>query len=114
MADLRTKEVAVATFKHFGVPTQTMQENETHLEGAKVYVTDPEAHPYNVEFVRCEPGCPMPEIIQTTPHAAFMVDDLDAALAGKEVVLEPFDATDTLRVAFIKDGDALIELMAEI
>ncbi|NQT87686.1 hypothetical protein HQ560_13030 [bacterium] len=104
----------MATFKHFGVPTQTVQENETYIEGAKVYVTDPDANEYKIEFVRCEAGCPMPEIIQTTPHAAYMVDDLAAAMAGKEEVLAPFEATDTLRVAFIKDGDALIELMEEI
>ena len=55
----------------------------------------------------------MPQICRTQPHAAFMVDDLDAALEGQDVVVEPFDATETLRVAFIKDGDALIELMQE-
>jgi len=104
----------VATFKHFGVPTQTPQEGEMYIEGAKVYVTDPDASPYKIEFVRCEDGCPMPEIIQTTPHAAYMVDDLAAAMAGKEEVLAPFEATETLRVAFIKEGDALIELMEEI
>ena len=64
---LRTKEAVVATFKHFGVPTQTVQENETYIEGAKVYVTDPDANAYKIEFVRCEAGCPMPEIIQTKP-----------------------------------------------
>ena len=104
----------MAEFHHFGVPTQTRQENETCIEGAKVYVTDPDAHPYRVEFVRCAPGCPMPEIIQTTPHAAFMVDDLAAAVEGQEVVLPPTDVSDSLRIAFIKSGDALLELMQSI
>lgn len=104
----------MAEFHHFGVPTQAQQEGETYLEGAKVYVTDPDAHPYRVEFLRCEAGCPMPEIVQTTPHAAYMVDDLAAALAGQEVIIPPFEATDTLRVAFIKSGDALLELMETI
>ena len=101
----------MAEFHHFGVPTQTPQANETLIEGAKAYVTDPEAHPYRVEFVRCEPGCPMPEIIQTTPHAAFVVDDLEAAVAGQEVVLPPTPIDESLTIAFVKDGDALLELM---
>ena len=101
----------MATFHHFGVPTTTKREGETYLEGAKVHVTDPEQHPYRVEFVRCEPDCPMPEIVQTTPHAAFMVDDLDAAVAGREIVVPPTPIDESLRIAFVKDGDALLELM---
>ena len=54
------------------------------------------------------------EVVKTKPHAAFMVDDLDAALAGKDVVIPPFDATEDLRVAFLADGDALIEVMQRI
>jgi hypothetical protein len=101
-------------FKHYGVPTTQQQDDELYIEGAGVYITDPEAHPYNVEFLRFEADSPMPQEIQTKPHAAFLVDDLDKALEGKDVILEPFDATETLRVAFIVDGDALIELMEEI
>jgi hypothetical protein len=99
------------TFHHFGVPTGKKSENETYIEGGKVFVTDPEAHPFRVEFLRFEADSPMPGDVKTKSHAAFMVEDLDAALAGQEVFIEPFDATETLRVAFIKDGDALIELM---
>ena len=49
--------------------------------------------------------------VQNTPHAAFMVDNLDEALQGRQVIVEPFDANTSLRVAFIKDGDAVLELM---
>jgi hypothetical protein len=27
-------------FSHFGVPTRVERENETYIEGAKVYITD--------------------------------------------------------------------------
>jgi hypothetical protein len=100
-------------FHHFGVPTAEKQENETYLEQAKVFITDPEQHPYRVEFLRFEDGSPMPQAIQTTPHAAFVVDSIEEAMKGREVVLEPFDATDTLKVAFIKSGGALVEIMEE-
>lgn len=103
--------MAGATFHHFGVPTKKQSENEDYLEGAKVYTTNPEEHPYRVEFLRFEEGSPMHEAVQNNSHAAFLVDSIDQALEGQNVIVEPFDASDTLRVAFIMDGDAVIELM---
>lgn len=104
----------MATFHHFGVPTSARGNEETYIEGGKVFTTDPETHPYRIEFLRFEADSEMPDLLKNNPHAAFMVDDLDAALSGQNIVVEPFDATPTLRVAFITDGDALIELMQEI
>lgn len=103
----------MATFKHFGVPTNAPQPGETFIEGAGVHVTDPDASPYKIEFLRFEADSGMPDAIKNNAHAAYMVDDLAAALAGQNVIVEPFDATETLQVAFITDGDAVIELMAE-
>jgi len=99
------------TFHHYGVPTGTKHDGENFLEGAGVHITDPEAHPYRVEFLRFEAESCMPAELKNAPHAAFVVEDLDAALEGKKVVLEPFDATETIRCAFIMDDTALIELM---
>lgn len=101
----------MSTFHHFGVPTQTKQDNETYLEGAKVYITDPESHPYKVEFLRFEEDTPMHKDIVNKPHAAFMVADIKAAMEGQDVIVEPFDVTESLRVGFINDNGAVIELM---
>ena len=103
--------MASAQFDHLGVPTTKPQPNEKYIEGAKAYVSDPGAHPYRVEFLRFEAGSPMPEEIQTGAHAAFIVESLDAALVGQNVIVPPFDATEELRCAFIKDGTAVLELM---
>ncbi|MBP8128847.1 MAG: hypothetical protein KA184_04640 [Candidatus Hydrogenedentes bacterium] len=100
-----------ATFHHFGVPTSIKKGEETYLEGGKVYITDPEKHPFRVEFLRFDADSPLPAELQSGPHAAFLVDSLDEALKDQEVILPPFDATAELRCAFIKDGDALIEVM---
>jgi len=40
-----------------------------------------------------------------------MVPNLDEALAGQNVIIPPFDANESLRVAFVTDGDAVLELM---
>lgn len=100
-----------AEFDHFGVPTTRKQENENYIEGAKVFVTDPEASPFRVEFLRFEEGTPMPPEVSGGAHAAFLVNSLDEAMAGHKVIVPPFDVTAELRCAFIMDGDAVIEVM---
>ena len=103
--------MAATQFHHFGVPTSEKHENETYIEGAGVYITNPEEHPFRVEFLRFDADSPMHPDVCGKPHAAFLVESLDEALAGQNVIIEPFDATDELRCAFIKDGDAVIEVM---
>ncbi len=104
----------MATFHHFGVPVQNQQENEIYIEAGKVFITDADSHPYHSEFLRFEDDSPMHADVINNPHAAFMVDSLEEALQGQNVIIEPFDATETLRVAFINDNGAVIELMQQI
>ena len=104
----------MAQFHHVGVPTSTKQPKETYLEGGKVSITDPGANPYQFEYLRFEPGSPLPEIMQKNPHVAYMVDDLGAALKGEKVILPPFDPMPGLRVAFIVKDGVVVELMQKV
>lgn len=101
----------MATFHHFGVPTGMRGENEVFIEGAGVHVTDPEASPFRIEFLRFEADSPMPEALKRNCHAAYVVESLEAALEGRTVLIPPFEPTDALRCAFVTEGDAVIELM---
>ena len=105
--------MAAAQFHHFGVPVSATQPNEIYIEGGKVHITDAEAHPYRIEYLRFDVDSPMHPDIQNNAHAAFMVENLEDALQGKTVITDPFDATDTLRVAFINEAGAIIELMEQ-
>lgn len=100
-----------AQFDHFGVPTTKKSPDEIYIAGAKVFITDAAKHPFKVEFLRFEADSPMHPDVQTKAHAAFLVPSLDEALKGQNVIIPPFDATDKLRCAFIKDGEAVIEVM---
>ena len=101
----------MSTFSHFGVPTGTKMDGMAYLEGGKVWYTDPETTPYNIEFLYFEPDSPMPEPLKKTCHAAFVVDDLAAAIEGQTVVLPPTEISPELSIAFIMKDDALIEVM---
>ena len=61
--------------------------------------------------MRFEPGSPISELIQTVPHIAFEVDDLEAALVGKEILTEPNSPSEGARVAMILHNGAPIELI---
>ena len=101
----------VKTFHHIGIPTTTPRPGETCLEEARLHITDPEASEHRIEWLRFEDDSPLPEVLKTTAHVAFVVDDLDAALAGQDVLLEPFTPMEGVRVAFIMDDGAPVEFM---
>lgn len=98
-------------FDHVGLPTDTKQEGEMYVEQTKVWVTDPAAHPYKVEYLRFEPDSPVTGPVRDLPHIAFRVDNLEKAIEGEQVLLGPFNATDTLRVVFIYKDGAVFEFM---
>jgi pimeloyl-ACP methyl ester carboxylesterase len=61
--------------------------------------------------MRFDPQCRVPEIVKTIPHLAFAVDNLDEALEGKQILIPPNSPSAGVRVAFILDDGAPIELM---
>ena len=99
------------TYHHLGIPTQVKRENEYYLERFKMYVSGFESSAYGVEWMRFEPGSPLPELVRTVPHVAFRVDDLEAELKGKTILIEPNSPSRGVTVAFIVDDGAPVELM---
>ncbi len=98
-------------YHHLGIPTEVPQEGETYLEKFKMFVSGHETSPYGVEWMRFEPDCPLPELVQTVPHIAFEVDDLGAEIAGKEILIEPNSPSEGITIAFIVDNGAPIEFL---
>ena len=50
-------------------------------------------------------------MIQTEAHLAYLVDDVDEAIKGKELVQEPWDANPTTRVGFVLEDGQLVEFL---
>lgn len=98
-------------FHHVGIPSDQVRSGETYLEGGRVYVTDAAVSPYRIEWLRFEPNSPMPLELKSGPHVAYLVDNLDRAMAGKTVILEPFVPMPGLRVGFVNDDGAIVEFM---
>ena len=98
-------------FHHLGIPTNNRLKNEQHLKDLKVYVSGFGRSPYGVEWNRFEEEAPYPDLVKTIAHVAFEVDDLEEALKGKNVIIEPNSRSPGVLVAFIEDNGAPIEFL---
>jgi hypothetical protein len=98
-------------YHHLGIPTDLPREGETYLPQFKMFVSGHGISPYGVEWMRFEADCPLPALVQTVPHVAFEVDDLAAAIAGKELLIAPNSPSEGVTVAFIVDNGAPIEFL---
>jgi len=75
-------------YHHIGIPTIFSRLGERYVEHLKVHAEGFDRSPYGIEWMRFEPGGPIPELVRTVPHIAFEVDDLDAAIEGKTLIGE--------------------------
>ena len=98
-------------YHHIGIPTDVEQPGEIYLERYRLFCTDHERNPFGIQWMRYEPGCPLPDVVKTVPHVAFEVDDLDAALAGHQVLIPPNSPSEGVMVAFVLVDGAPVEFL---
>ncbi len=98
-------------YHHLGIPTDQQHPDEEYLAEFRCWVRGYEESPYGIEWMRFAPDCPLPELIRTVPHIAFEVDDLEASIAGEEILIEPNSPGPGVRVAFIVSNGAPVEFL---
>ena len=98
-------------YHHIGIPTETPRDGEIYLEKFKLFATDHRENPYGIQWMRYLPDSPLPELVKTLPHVAFEVDNLEQALEGKEVIIQPNNPSGGVRVAFIVVDGAPVEFI---
>lgn len=100
-----------ARFNHIGIPTQERFAGEIDLPHLHMTVSDHQDNPFGIQWQRYWEGAPYPELIQTVPHVAFEVDNLEQAMADHPVLIAPNSPSHGVRVAFIEVRGAPVELM---
>ncbi|MDR3020706.1 MAG: hypothetical protein LBU66_07370, partial [Treponema sp.] len=100
-------------YHHVGIPTKEKRINETYIPQFKFYVSGFSTSPFGVEWMRFDEESPIHPLIQTIPHLAFTVSDLDYELANRNIniITEPNLPSNGVRVAMIEHNGAPIELM---
>ncbi len=106
----KTMKTANYRFNHVGVPTNKEQPNETYMEDMKLYTTDPAATNYFIEYLRPAEGCTLNPILLEKPHVSLQVENLEEALKGEKVVVEPFSPMPGRTIAFIDVDGFIFEL----
>jgi hypothetical protein len=100
-------------YHHLGIPTKNKIAGEKYIPHLKFYVSGFDTSPYGVEWMRFESDSHIDKLIQTVPHIAFEVDDLDAELARRNfnIITPPNSPGEGTRVAMIEHNGAVIELI---
>jgi len=97
-------------YHHIGIPTTEAKLGETHLKHLKVFVVSQEKSEFGVEWMRFEADAAV-LISSASSHVAFEVADLASELAGREILIPSNSPSDGVRVAFIVENGAPIELL---
>jgi hypothetical protein len=98
-------------YHHMGIPTRVPRPDEVHVPELKIHVAGFESSPCGIQWMRFDEDAPYAEIVMTVPHVAFEVDDLEAALKGKEILTPPNSPSAGVLVAMILDQGAPVELL---
>jgi hypothetical protein len=99
------------TYHHICIPTRVSRPDETYNEAFRLFASGYSQSPYGIEWMRFESECPLPELVKTVPHIGFVVHDLDAALADREVLVAPLSPADGVTTATIVYNGAPIEFL---
>ncbi len=98
-------------FHHVGIPTTEKLPDMDYNERLKLHTKGYFDSPYAVEWMYFDELNELPGIIKSIPHVAYVVDNLEEALIGKIVILEPESPTEGVTVAFFLEDHNLIELL---
>jgi hypothetical protein len=100
-------------YHHLGIPTDKKKPNERYVPQFKFYVSGFDTSPFGIEWMRFEPDSPVDILIQSVPHLAFEVNDLDYELTSRDlnIIVEPNPPADGIRVVMIEHNGAPVELI---
>jgi hypothetical protein len=100
-------------YHHLGIPTDKIMPNETYIPQFKLYVAGFSESPFGIEWMRYEKDSPVNKLIQTVPHIAFEVENVDYELSIHDfnVIIESNSPTGKIKVAMIEHNGAVIELI---
>ena len=99
-------------FHHIGLVTETEKPGENYFESLKVWGTSPDEDSNKVEWVRFSPESPLADTpVAKMPHVSFAVDNLETELEGKDVVVQPIQVVEGIRIAYFMEDGLLTEYL---
>ena len=102
-------------FAHFGAVCAEKRDGMGYIESIKCWGTDPSADPNTIEWLFFETDSPMIDTaVAKGGHIAYIVDDLEGMLAGKECIFGPLEVVPGMKIAFFVDEDGVLTEYAQV
>ncbi len=100
-------------YHHLGIPTKMIMPGEQYIPHLKIHVCGFSTSPFGIEWMRFDDDGHFDQLIQTVPHIAFEVSDLDFELATHDfkIITKPNSPAKGIKVAMIEHNGAPIELI---
>lgn len=99
------------TFHHIGIPITEKLPADTYNADLKMHATGYFDSPYAMEWMEFDRDSQLPEIIRTQPHIGYVVDDLQQAIKGRQIILKPTSPCEGVTVAFFFEDLDLMEFL---
>lgn len=100
-------------YHHIGIPTNKQMPDEVYISHLKFYVSGFPDSPFGIEWMRFEENSPVHELVQSVPHIAFKVENIDNEIKKHDLnVISPTNSpAEGIKVAMIKHNGTPIELI---
>lgn len=100
-------------YHHLGIPTILKMPDERYIPHLKFHVSGFSTSPFGIEWIRFDDDCLFDKLIQTVPHIAFEVSDVDHEIAAHnlKVITGSNYPARGIKVAMIEHNGAPIELI---
>ncbi|ACD30385.1 hypothetical protein [Francisella tularensis] len=97
-------------YHHIGIPVTEPRPGERYSPSMDMYTSGGEL-PGRVQYHRFGSKCSLDKLIQTMPHIAYKVSDLDQTIKDKNILLKPYFPIEGFRIAIIEENGAIIEFI---
>ena len=105
------KEGVTFEFDHIGMPTKEPQAGEYYSKKFDMFGADIEGSRLNAQWHRFGPDSCLHPLIQTFPHVAFKVNDIEKATAGENVIMPLHEPIPGFRSVMIEDAGLPVEFI---
>ena len=105
------KKSVTYEFHHIGIPTNESLEGEKYSSTFKMYTSGGNHKQFRIQYHRFEEDSPLHPLLKTKTHVAFKVNNIDVAIEGQNIILEPYYPFEGFKVAAIEVDGSPIELI---
>ena len=98
-------------YHHIGLLRSKPMKNEDYNREWKFYGSGYFESEFGVEWLRIEEDSKLPLLIKSTPHIAFVIENLETAIKGQKVIYGPNNPSEGVSVCFIEYEGSPVEFL---